>query len=623
MQRSKGSVFAATVDKPMIFQQITAVKDTVTPSPKDKFARRQTPAWPLMRRLMRDYLKPHLSRLGSAYACMIVSAAMTASLAKLMEPIINKVFLGNDPTQLYEVATFVIVAFVLRGLSTYGHMVQMNRLGQRIVADVQNQMVRRVLGADLAYFHANASGQLLSRITSDVGVMRMSVAEVLTSFGKSTLTLIFLIGVMFWQDWKLAMIAFIAFPLGAWFVNRLARKLRSVARETQVENAKLSASLTQTFQGVRHVKAYNREGHEANRLGVMVERLYKLTTRAYRIGTMATPVTEIFSAFAIVTVIIYGGLQVMDHTRTAGALFSFITAFLLAYEPMKKLGRAQAQLQAGLAASERVFDLIDTPRQITDAPDAAIFAPASFDVAFNAVSFSYATDAPALYDISLNVPAGKTAALVGASGAGKTTVLNLIPRFYDVTGGSITIGGTDVRSVTQASLRAQIGIVSQDVILFDDTVRANIAYGREGATDEEIFAAARAAQADTFIRGLPNGYDTMIGELGVKISGGQRQRLAIARAMLKNAPILLLDEATSALDSESERAVQAALNEARTGRTTIIVAHRLSTIVDADIIYVLDHGRVAESGTHADLLAKRGAYWRLYGALLATADSAA
>ncbi len=579
--------------------------------------RPQTPALPLLKRLFRDYLRPHLSKLGGAYICMILAAAMTASLAKLMEPVINRIFAAKDAAQLYEVAILLVIAFLVRGLATYGHMVQMNRMGQRIVADVQQQLVGHVLDADLAYFHANASGQILSRITSDVGVMRVAVADVLTSFGKSTLTLLFLIGVMFYQDWRLALISFIAFPLGGWFVNRLGRRLRRVATDTQAELGLLTSNLTQTFQGIRHVKAYGQEAHEAGRVGSMVERLYKLTTRAYRIGTLSTPVTELFSAFAIVTVIVYGGLQVMEGHRTGGALFSFITAFLLAYEPMKKLGRAQAQMQAGLAAAERVFEVLDTKRAVTDKANAVVLAPAQFDVVLDNVSFAYTPDAPALHSLSLTVPAGKTAALVGASGAGKSTVLNLIPRFYDVTGGVVKIGGIDVRDVTQKSLRAQIGIVSQDIILFNDTVRANIAYGKTGATDEEIFAAARAAQADDFIRAMPNGYNTIIGELGVKISGGQRQRLAIARAILKNAPILLLDEATSALDSESERAVQAALDEARHGRTTIVVAHRLSTIVDADCIYVLDHGRLVESGTHTELLAKKGAYWRLYGALTA------
>ncbi|MGE3770800.1 MAG: ABC transporter ATP-binding protein, partial [Bdellovibrionales bacterium] len=337
--------------------------------------------------------------------------------------------------------------------------------------------------------------------------------------------------------------------------------------------------------------------------------------KAFRTSALTTPMNEIFAAVAIVTVIIYGGFQVMEGARTPGALFSFITAFLLAYEPVKKIGKANAQMQAGASAAERVFELLDTQPSVTDRPGAVPLAAVKGDVHLNNVTFSYDGSQPALRGVNIEAPAGQTIALVGGSGAGKSTVLNLIPRFYDVTDGNVTIDGCDIRNATIDSVRRNIALVSQDIVLFDDTVRNNIGYGREGATEADIIAAAKAAYAHDFILSLPQGYDTMVGELGAKISGGQRQRLVIARAMLKNAPILLLDEATSALDAESEKAVQDALKHLQQGRTTIVVAHRLSTIVDADCIYVLDHGRVVEKGTHGELLAKRGAYHKLYGNL--------
>jgi subfamily B ATP-binding cassette protein MsbA len=324
-------------------------------------------------------------------------------------------------------------------------------------------------------------------------------------------------------------------------------------------------------------------------------------------------VAEILSGLAIVTVILYGGWQVKQGQSTPGALFSFITAFLLAYDPMKRMAKVNAQLQAGLAAAERVFQLLDTTPQIVDKPTAKPLVTSDYAVRLEEVVFNYPDGSLALDHVSITVPHGHTVAIVGPSGAGKSTVINLIPRFYDVTGGAITVGGTDVRDMTMQSLRSKLALVSQETALFDDTVRANIAYGKAEATNDEIVAAAVSAFADSFIESLPCGYDTIVGEHGVKLSGGQRQRIAIARAMLRNAPILLLDEATSALDNESERAVQAALKRLQQGRTTIVVAHRLSTIVDADQIVVLEHGHVVEQGTHAELLHKQGVYARLYG----------
>ena len=358
------------------------------------------------------------------------------------------------------------------------------------------------------------------------------------------------------------------------------------------------------------------ELHEETRTKNVIEKIYKLMVKAYRVSALATPVSEILSGLAIVTIIAYGGVQVMEGNSTPGKLFSFITAFLLAYEPMKRLAKLNAIMQMGLAAAERVFSVLDTPPLILDKPDAKVLKTEKPEIVFTDVSFRYQDGTEALRDLSMVVPAGKTVALVGASGAGKSTVLNLIPRFYDVEQGSVKIDGMDVRDVTLESLRAHMALVSQEVSVFNDTVRENIAYGKPDASETEIIEAAKAAAAHDFISELPEGYETKLGEQGVKLSGGQRQRIAIARAMLKNAPVLLLDEATSALDTESERVVQQALDRLQRGRTTIVVAHRLSTIEHADLIYVLEGGKVVEQGSHADLVAQNGVYARLQGGFL-------
>jgi len=388
--------------------------------------------------------------------------------------------------------------------------------------------------------------------------------------------------------------------------------MRRVSANTQAEIGQLTTLLGQTFQGARHVKAYGMETYEEARAATLFERIYKLVYRANRTRSRASPMIEAVGGAAVAVVIAYGGYQVINHARTPGSFFAFITALLIAYQPLKALATLNATLQEGLAAAQRVFEVLDIEPDIRDRPGAAPLRVAGGEIRFDDVRFSYQPHAIALDGISLTVPAGSTVALVGPSGAGKSTVLNLIPRFYDVSAGSIAIDGQDVRALTLASLRASLALVAQEASLFDDTVRGNIAYGRLTASDAEIAAAAEAAGADQFIAELPEGYDTLVGEHGTRLSGGQRQRVAIARAMLKDAPILLLDEATSALDNESERQVQAALKRLMQGRTTLVIAHRLSTIVGADLICVMDRGRIVESGKHAQLLARGGLYARLY-----------
>ena len=568
---------------------------------------------PLLRRLVRDYLRPYFGQLVLAFLFMGAAAGMTGALASLMQPIIDGIFQDKNLTMLWPIAAAVFAAFVIRGVTTFAHSVIMNRIGQGIVADVQRQLYAHLLRLDLAFFHANAAGHLISRMTSDVNVMRAAVSDCLTGIVRSTLTLMFLVAVMFYQDWRLAVAAFLVFPLSAYAVSRLGKRLRRVSARTQEELGNFASLLNQTFQGARQVKAYGMEPYEEQRAAGMIDQLYRLTQKAFRVSATSLPIGEALSGLAIVTVIVYGGHRVIAGESTTGALFSFITAFLLAYEPMKRLGKLNGSLQTGLAAAQRVFAVLDIQPAIVDRPGARALKVTSPTIRFDSVSFVYGDGTEALRGVSIEVPAGKTVALVGPSGAGKSTVLNLIPRFYDVTAGSVSIEGIDVRDVTLASLRASMALVSQEVAIFDDSVFANIGYGRSGASQAEVIEAAKAAAAHDFIMLLPQGYETRVGEHGVKLSGGQRQRIAIARAMLRNAPILLLDEATSALDAESERAVQDALRRLRAGRTTVVIAHRLSTVIDSDLLYVMDQGRVVEAGSHAELLRRGGVYSRLYG----------
>jgi ATP-binding cassette, subfamily B, bacterial MsbA len=566
----------------------------------------------LVRRLVRDFMGRHFGAIALAFLFMGIAAGSTALRAWLMEPVLDRIFIAREGSLLFLLGGAALVLALLKGLADYGQTVLMSRIGQRVISDVQNALFARLIRADLAYFNAHPSGTLISRFTGDVWLLRNAAANVLAGMGRDAVTVVFLVAVMFYQDWGLALISFAAFPLAIRPIVRIGRRMRSVSANTQAEMGQLTTLLNQTFQGARHVKAYGMEAYEERRASALFERIYKLVDRANRTRFRAAPMMEALGGAAIAVVILYGGHQVISGARTPGAFFSFITALLLAYQPMKALAILNASLQEGLAAAQRVFDILDIEPNIQDRPGARPLSIEGGEVRFEDVRFGYRPGTVALDGISYTVPAGSTVALVGRSGAGKSTVLNLIPRFYEVDMGRVAIDGQDVREVTLASLRASMALVSQEVSLFDDTVRANIAYGRFGASQEDIEAAAAAAAADGFIRELPEGYDTLVGEHGIRLSGGQRQRLAIARAMLKDAPILLLDEATSALDSESERHVQAALRRLMRGRTTIVIAHRLSTIIGADSICVLDRGRIVETGKHAQLLARNGIYARLY-----------
>ncbi|MDX9860721.1 MAG: ABC transporter transmembrane domain-containing protein [Rhodospirillales bacterium] len=573
---------------------------------------RHRSTYTLMRRLLSDHVLPYRGWFGLAAVFMAVMAAATSVQAFLMQPMVNEVFVRRNEEYLWLVAGAVVATFLVKGLATYLQATIMAKVGLGIIADLQNRLYAHLARMDLAFFHAHQTGALISRFTNDINQMRAAVSNAVTSVGKDALTLIGLICVMFYQNWELAGISFFAFPVAIYPIARLGRRIRRVTANTQEETGLFMTLLEQTFQGIRVVKAYGMEEYEKSRVGRLVGTVRALQVRAESIRAMAHPIMETLGGVAIAVVIIYGGQQVIAGTKDPGSFFSFVAALIMAYEPMKRLANVNMSIQQGMAGAQRLFELLDIEPAIRERPDARPLVLDRGGVRLEGVRFSYGAGVPALNDVSVEVPAGKTVALVGPSGAGKSTILNLIPRFYDVDAGRVTIDGADVRDVTFDSLHAAIALVSQEVMLFDDTVRANIAYGRAGATEEEIIEAAHHAAAHDFITALPDGYETIVGEQGVKLSGGQRQRLAIARAMLKNAPILLLDEATSALDTESERQVQTALSLLMKGRTTLVIAHRLSTVVDADLIYVIDGGRIVESGTHGGLLERDGMYARLY-----------
>jgi len=577
----------------------------------------------LLRRLLAESVRPYIGWIAVALVCMGLMAGATAFSAWLMEPVVNDIFIAKDEAMLWFLAPIVVGTFVVKGAANYGQSVLMSKVGLRIVADNQKRLYAHLIGLDLAFFHSVQTGRLLSRFLVDINSLRNAVSNVLTSFGKDLMSLIGLVFVMFLQDWLLAAISFVIFPIAIYPIARIGRRMRKVTANTQEETGLLTTLLEQTIQGIRVVKSYGMQDYEQQRVGGIVERIYGLTIKAAATRALSSPIMETLGGIAVAIVIVYGGLQVIQQSLDAGSFFSFLMALLLAYEPMKRLANLNTSLQEGLAGAQRLFALLDVQPTLTDRDDAIELDKVEGEIRFIGVDFAYEAGKQALLGVDLEVPAGKTVAMVGPSGAGKSTILNLIPRFYDVDAGRITVDGHDVRDVSSASLNAHVAVVSQEISLFDDSVGANIGYGRAGAGQPDIEAAARHAAAHDFISALPDGYDTQVGEQGVKLSGGQRQRLAIARAMLKNAPVLLLDEATSALDTESERQVQAALDELMKGRTTLVIAHRLSTVVGADVIYVIDAGRVVEHGSHAELLVRGGLYKRLYDMQFAAEEAMA
>jgi subfamily B ATP-binding cassette protein MsbA len=566
----------------------------------------------LMRRLFHESVLPYRYHMLAALVCMGIVAGMTTASAWLLDPVVNKVFVQRDSSMLWLIGSAVMVVFALKSLASYLQEVLLATVGQHIISDTQNRLFRHIVHQDVALFQTRSSGTLVSHFTYDINAMRSAVSSAFVGIGRDALSVIFLVGLTFYQDWLLASVSLVAAPLSIYPLQRLGKRMRKVASQTQEKMGGLTTSLSQTFQGIRVIKAYGLEDFEQGRVNRLVTSLCNLAIHATRVEAAAQPIIDVFGGIAITAVIVYGGARVIEGATTPGAFFSFIASVLMAYQPLRSLSKVNVSLQTGLAAAYRVFALLDQQPQLTERADAKALPRRSGAVRFEGVRFSYDGIDNALNGVTFEAQAGSITALVGPSGAGKSTVFSLIPRFYDPNQGSVSINDLNIRDVTFSSLRDAVAVVSQEVVLFDDSVINNIRCGRLDATDEDVFAAAQAAAASDFIEHLPQGYQTQVGEQGMRLSGGQRQRIAIARAILKDAPILLLDEATSALDTESERAIQTALGRLMKGRTTIVIAHRLSTIKDAAAIHVFDHGRVIESGNHEQLLAKEGLYAHLH-----------
>lgn len=558
-----------------------------------------------------QYVRPHWRRMLIAMLCMGGVAVGTAGAAYLIKPVLDDIFVNKNEGMLRILPLAVLVLVIFKGLCSWGQTYLMSYVGQRIIHTIRQQIYDHYQTLSLSFFDRNPTGMLTSRVTHDVSYMQGAVSDAATGLVKDAFSIVGLIAVIFYRDWELATISVFVLPFALYPVVRFGRMLRRYSKNSQQTMGRLSVLLHETITGNRIVKAFGMEEHEMKRFKAENSRFFSFVMKTVRVRALSSPLMEFLGGIGIVLIIWYGGYSVIRGTSTPGNFFSFMAALIMLYEPVKRLSNANNTIQAGLAAAARVFEILDTKPEITDAPDAVELPAISRKIELRDVSFSYG-DTNVLSDINLTVEAGEMVALVGASGAGKSTLVNLIPRFYDVTKGAIVIDDTDIRKATVRSLRAQIGIVTQQSILFNDTIRNNIGYGDIRKSEEDIIAAARAAYAYDFIMKTPEGFDTVIGEQGLRLSGGERQRICIARALLKDAPILILDEATSSLDSESEQEVQRALDRLMEGRTTVVIAHRLSTIKNADRIVALSDGRVVEEGRHDELLQLGTEYKKLY-----------
>jgi len=563
-------------------------------------------------RIYRDHLKPRWRILAVAIFTMVFVASTTGAIPFLMQRAIDDIFVNRDAGMLYFLPIAVLVIMALRAAAEYVSRVTEAYLGSRIIADLRTQMFEKLAMSDIGWLQTTHSGRFVSVFMTDVLVVNAAAVQTLSGLAKNFLQVLFLVGAMFYMDWMLATIVLCMLPIGVWLMQLQRKRTRSSVRRTLQETGDLGSIVTQTLQAIRVVKAYHREAQETTRARAIIDRTLEYMMQTKRMRAASGPVAEGLSGIGIAGAIFYGGWQGIYGDLTLGHFSGFMTAAMLVYQPIKSLAQLFNTLQEGLVASSRVFAILDRDSLVSERPEARPLAVSGGGITFDHVDFSYRDGTPVLRDFHLNIPAGSRVALVGPSGAGKSTVVNLILRFFDPNEGKILIDGQDLKQATIASTRLASALLTQDPVLFDDTVRANICYGSEGASDEEIEAAARAAGAHEFIEKLEEGYDSPVGESGNALSGGQKQRIAFARTILRDAPILLLDEPTSALDAEAEATIQTALDTLLQDRTVVMIAHRLSTVKKADMIVVMKDGAIVEMGKHAELVAAGGLYAHLH-----------
>ena len=570
----------------------------------------------ILKRLLNTYVKKHYKKILISIVCMVLVAAATATNAWLMQPVLDDIFIKKNKDLIIIIPTVILTIAFIKGVASYFQSVLMSFVGYQIVADLQRHMLKTLLKCDLSYFNKTNSGTLVSRFLADVGALSRGVHNVIINIVKDSLTFIFLLGVMFHHDPKLATITLLIFPIAIYPISRIGKRLRKISRNTQVGFGLLTKKLTESFQGIKTIKSFNAEKIETSKIDKEIENLFFLTLKSTKVNSISRPLMETLGGLAVALIVFVGGTQVISGETTPGTFFSFLTALLMAYQPLKSLATLNATLQISMASAERIFEIIDQkPIVLEKKPnqDFLLKAGFSYNLKIEKVDFKY-EDSPnfILKNINLEIAKGQKVALVGHSGAGKTSLLNLIPRFFDVDKGQIFLGEVNIRNLSFKFLRDHFSVVSQDVILFDETIKTNIAYGKQNANLHEIKNACQKANCDEFINGLPNQLNEYVGEKGVKLSGGQKQRVAIARAFLKNSPFLLLDEATSSLDSKSERKIQVSLAKLMKNKTSLVIAHRLSTILDADKIVLLHKGKVEAVGKHNFLLKNSKIYKNLY-----------
>jgi subfamily B ATP-binding cassette protein MsbA len=566
----------------------------------------------IIRRVLSENGRDYVWHYAFAVACMLTIAATTAFMAWIMRDVVDQLFAAQRQDLIVVIAGAIMLTFTIRGFASYAQTIVLAKVGNNLVARYQRRVFEHLMKLDIGFFTATRSGQLAARIAENVAGIRDLLSLTLTAIARDAVSLVGLLAVMLMQDLVLSMIALLIGPPIVFAVNYLMRRLRRATREAVEVNSRLLGAIQESTQGIQIVKAFTMEGLLARKIDTLIGNAEQRANRIARVSERMTPITEMLAGAAIAGVIGYAGYRASVDQQPPGAVISFITALLLAYDPARRLARVQVNIERSLVNARMIYEILDIKPQQADRPGATELKAPKGEVRFRDVSFAYAADTPVLRNVSFTAQAGKTTAIVGPSGAGKSTLVSLLEHFYDPTGGIIEIDGQDIAKVTKASLRGQIAYVSQQPCLFEGSIRDNIRYGRPDATDAEIEEAARLAQATDFIAQQPRGWDTMVGENGATLSGGQRQRLSIARAIVRNAPVLLLDEATSALDNESEQKVQKALEQVMKGRTTLVIAHRLSTVINADRIIVMDDGRVVEQGSHLELVELDGIYARFH-----------